>query len=207
MNPLDYFLKNPISWGSALILIALVIYSLIRYLLRAEDFKKGLWGKKFVNQKIQTLARQKGFVALQDVQIGDGDKTAKLDHVLVGPFGVLLLQSIQGAGSFWGDGKQETWACTDDGSKILFRNPLDELDEKSALLRQVLSKHKCYKVPVESCVVIATLGKAPSMFLSNMEGRSKVLLDSQLLPHLRQDHFLKDNKVDIQTVAAVFEKQ
>ena len=84
---------------------------------------------------------------------------------------------------------------------------MDELDEKSALLRQVLSKHKCYKVPVESCVVIATLGKAPSMFLSNMEGRSKVLLDSQLLPHLRQDHFLKDNKVDIQAVAAVFEKQ
>lgn len=207
MNPLDYFLKNPVSWGSALALIALVIFSLIRYLLRARDFKKGLWGKKFVNKKLQALARQKGFVALQDVEVRNGDKSVRLDHVLVGPFGVLLLQSIQGAGSFWGDGKQETWACTDDGSKILFRNPLDELDEKSALLRQVLSKHKCYNVPVEGCVVIATLGKAPSMFLSNMEGRSKVLLDSQLAAHLRQDHFLRDNQVDIQAVAAVFEKQ
>jgi len=207
MNPLDYFLKNPVSWGAALVLIALVVVSLVRYLLRAEDFKKGIWGKKFVDQKLRAFSRQKGFVHLQDVTVRDGDESISLDHVLIGHFGVLLLQSIQGAGSFWGDGKQDTWACTDDGHKILFRNPLDELDEKSALLRRALSKRKCYNVPIENCVVIATLGKAPSMFLSNMEGRSKVLLDSQLSAYLRQDHFLKDNKVEPQTVAAVFEQK
>ena len=199
-------MNNPIVWTFAGIFIACILISLAFYLYRSSFFRKGEYGKHFVSKALKRYASPRGMTVLSDVSISNGNENAHFDHVLIGYFGVLFVQSIQGAGSFWGDGKQDTWAFSDEKSKtkLLFKNPFDEMNAKLSIFRSVLAQNKQYKVPVDSAVVIVTLGDAPRMYLSNIKDSDTIMLDSQLSAFLRDERFEKDNGVDVEAVAKLF---
>lgn len=201
-------MNNPIVWTFAGIFIACILISLAFYLYRSSFFRKGEYGKHFVSKALKRYASPRGMTVLSDVSISNGNENAHFDHVLIGYFGVLFVQSIQGAGSFWGDGKQDTWAFSDEKSKtkLLFKNPFDEMNAKLSIFRSVLAQNKQYKVPVDSAVVIVTLGDAPRMYLSNIKDSDTIMLDSQLSAFLRDERFEKDNGVDVEAVAKLFSK-
>lgn len=199
-------MNNPTVWMAAVLFVACILYSLTLYLYRSSFFKKGEYGRHFVNKTLKRHASPRGMTVLSDVTIGDGEETISFDHVLLGYFGVLFIQSIQGSGSFWGDGKQDIWAFSDEknNSKLLFKNPLNEMDHKLKVFRRVLSKNKQYNVPVHSAVVIVTLGEAPKMYLSNLGGNDCILLDSEFASFLRKDTFEQDNGVDPDSISKLF---
>ncbi len=201
-------MNNPIVWTFAGIFIACILISLAFYLYRSSFFRKGEYGKHFVSKALKRYASPRGMTVLSDVSISNGNENAHFDHVLIGYFGVLFVQSIQGAGSFWGDGKQNTWAFSDEKSKtkLLFKNPFDEMNAKLSIFRSVLAQNKQYKVPVDSAVVIVTLGDAPRMYLSNIKDSDTIMLDSQLSAFLRDERFEKDNGVDVEAVSKLFQK-
>ena len=201
-------MNNPIVWTFAGIFIACILISLAFYLYRSSFFRKGEYGKHFVSKALKRYASPRGMTVLSDVSISNGNENAHFDHVLIGYFGVLFVQSIQGAGSFWGDGKQDTWAFSDEKSKtkLLFKNPFDEMNAKLSIFRSVLAQNKQYKVPVDSAVVIVTLGDSPRMYLSNIKDSDTIMLDSQLSAFLRDERFEKDNGVDVEAVAKLFYK-
>ena len=201
-------MNNPIVWTFAGIFIACILISLAFYLYRSSFFRKGEYGKHFVSKALKRYASPRGMTVLSDVSISNGNENAHFDHVLIGYFGVLFVQSIQGAGSFWGDGKQDTWAFSDEKSKtkLLFKNPFDEMNAKLSIFRSVLAQNKQYKVPVDSAVVIVTLGDAPRMYLSNIKDSDTIMLDSQLSAFLCDERFEKDNGVDVEAVSKLFQK-
>ena len=201
-------MNNPIVWTFAGIFIVCILISLAFYLYRSSFFRKGEYGKHFVSKALKRYASPRGMTVLSDVSISNGNENAHFDHVLIGYFGVLFVQSIQGAGSFWGDGKQDTWAFSDEKSKtkLLFKNPFDEMNAKLSIFRSVLAQNKQYKVPIDSAVVIVTLGDAPRMYLSNIKDSDTIMLDSQLSAFLRDERFEKDNGVDVEAVAKLFSK-
>ena len=201
-------MNNPIVWTFAGIFIACILISLAFYLYRSSFFRKGEYGKHFVSKALKRYASPRGMTVLSDVSISNGNENAHFDHVLIGYFGVLFVQSIQGAGSFWGDGKQDTWAFSDEKSKtkLLFKNPFDEMNAKLSIFRSVLAQNKQYKVPIDSAVVIVTLGDAPRMYLSNIKDSDTIMLDSQLSAFLRDERFEKDNGVDVEAVSKLFQK-
>ncbi len=201
-------MNNPTVWIFAGIFIACILISLAFYLYRSSFFRKGEYGKHFVSKTLKRYASRRNMTVLSDVSIGNGSETVTFDHVLIGYFGVLFVQSIQGAGSFWGDGKQDTWAFSDEKSKtkLLFKNPFDEMNAKLSVFRSVLAKNKQYKVPVDSAIVIVTLGDPPKMYLSNIKDSNAILLDSQLSAFLHDERFEKDNGVDVEAIAKLFHK-
>lgn len=201
-------MQTTITWVCAAILIVLIIASLLAYLNRGAYFKKGEYGKRFVAKQLKGFSGKRDVTILSDVTVNDGEKAVTFEHVLIGYFGVLFLQSIQGSGSFWGDGKQEYWAFTDSGkSKIVFKNPLTEMDEKIRVFRRALSKNKIYNVPVHSAVVIVTMGQSPKMYLSNVSSEDNILLEKQLREYLYGDTFEQDNKVEPKAIADIFYKE
>lgn len=201
-------MQTTITWVCAAILIVLILASLLSYLNRGAYFKKGEYGKHFVAKQLKSFSSNRDVTVLSDVTVNDGEKAVTFEHVLIGYFGVLFLQSIQGAGSFWGDGKQEYWAFTDSGkSKIIFKNPLSEMDEKVQVFRRALGKHKVYNVPVHSAVVIVTMGQSPKMYLSNLKDEGSILLEKQLREYLYSETFEQDNKIDPKSIAEVFYKE
>ena len=203
---MNFNFNNPVSIICGILLVMLIVYSLVEYFIRGAAFKKGEHGKQFVADTLKRFASPRQMTVLENVSVSDGETTVQFDHVLVGYFGVLFVQSIQGGGSFWGDGKEDVWAFTDNGDKVLFKNPITELDEKIKVFRRALSKNKVYRVPVESAVVIVTMGKEPKLYLSNIaETECSVLTQEMFKAHLNE-HFEKDNGTDVAAVAALFTK-
>lgn len=191
-----------------ILVVAATVYALVVYFRRSTLFKKGKYGRYFVNKALKRFAAPRKMTVLQDVTIKDGEHTAHFDHVLIGYFGVLFLQSIQGSGSFWADAKQENWAFTDgSNAKLIFKNPLKEMDEKIAVFRQALSRNKIYNVPVDSSVVVVTLGEIPKMYLSNISNPNAILIYKKLKEYLSLSKFEQDNGVNPEQIAALFHRE
>lgn len=197
-------MPNPLTFLLSLT-IAVIIVSISLYLIKTSAFKKGKYGKDVVTTALKKFSSPRKMTVLSDVSISDGNKTATFDHVLIGYFGVLFLQSIQGKGSFYGDSTEKVWTFTQDKEKITFVNPLDEMEEKIELFRSVLGKNKIYNVPVESAVVVIGLGDEPKLYLSNV-AENAVLTEKTLLPFLRSSKFELDNQIDPEAIAALFHK-
>ena len=198
-------MSNPIIFSLVILLVLLATCSVVVYFSRKASYNKGEYGKQTVHSALVRYASPRKMTVLQDVSLSDGGKTMKFDHVLIGYFGVLFLQSIQGEGSFWGDGKEDTWAFTNSKSeKILFRNPLDEMEERIKFFRRVLSQNKIYNVPVDGSVVIVTLGKESKLYLSNIRDSGSLIMEKELSDLLRQEKWEKDNGVDADAVKALF---
>ncbi len=200
------FNGNPLVWICGSILILLIIVSVVNYLIRGASFKKGEYGKQMVDDRLRRYASPREMTVLEDVTVSDSSETVTFEHVLVGYFGVLFVQTIQGGGSFWGDGKEETWAFTDNGSKILFKNPITEMEEKMKIFRKVLAQNKIYNVPLDSCVVLATMGKEPKLYLSHIYNPDAILTESLFKEFLRKEKWEQDRGVDKDAVVALFKK-
>lgn len=198
--------NNPISIICAILLILLIVYSLVEYFIRGAAFKKGEHGKQFVNDTLKRFASPRKMTVMENVSLTDGESTVTFDHVLIGYFGVLFVQSIQGGGSFWGDGKEEIWAFTDSDDKVLFKNPIEEMNEKIHVFRRALSRNKVYRVPVESAVVIVTMGKEPKLYLSNLADAECKILTQEMFKAYLDEKFEKDNGVDVEALTALFSK-
>ncbi len=200
------FYANPLVWICGAILILLIIISVVNYLIRGASFKKGEFGKELVENSLKRYASSRDMTVLSNVSVSDGEETVTFENVLVGYFGLLFVQSIQGGGSFWGDGKEEQWAFTDGDSKIIFKNPILEQEEKIKVFRRVLAKKKIYNVPLESTVVLATMGKEPKLYMSNIGNMDAVLTESMFKNFLQQDKFEQDKGIDKDAIIAIFNK-
>ncbi len=198
------FNGNPLVWICGSILILLIIVSVVNYLIRGASFKKGEYGKQSTGDRLKRYAAPRDMTVLSDVSISDGSETVTFEHVLVGYFGVLFIQTIQGGGSFWGDGKEEHWAFTDSGSKIVFKNPLMEMENKLKVFRKVLGQNKIYNVPLYSSVVLATMGKEPKLYLSHIYNPDAILTESLFKEFLRKDMWEQDKGVDKDAILALF---
>ena len=192
----------------AVLLVIMTVAALIIYFVKSSAYKKGNYGKNTVNSALTRFAKPRNMKVLSNVYVSLGNETVSFDHVLVGYFGVLFVQSIQGKGSFWGDGKQEIWAFTNGSKeKILFKNPIAEMDEKIKFFRRVLAENKIYSVPVESTVVISTLSQNPNMYLSNISNPNSLILDENFNEFLHQDFFNKDNGVFMDKILPLFKSK
>lgn len=197
-------MPNPIIFLLSLT-VAVIIVSVSLYLIKSSSYRKGKYGKDVVTAALKKFSSPRKMTVLSDVSISDGNKTTSFDHVLIGYFGVLFLQSIQGKGSFYGDSTQKEWTFTRDKEKITFVNPLDEMAEKIELFRSVLGKNKIYNVPVESAIVVIGLSDEPKLYLSNVP-ENAVLTEKTLPAFLRNSKFELDNQIDPEAVAALFHK-
>lgn len=192
----------------AALLVIMTVAALIIYFIKSSAYKKGNYGKNTVNSALTRFAKPRNMKVLSDVCISDGKETVSFDHVLIGYFGVLFVQSIQGKGSFWGDGRQEIWAFTNGSKeKILFKNPIAEMEEKIKFFRKVLAENKIYSVPVESTIVISTISQNSKMYLSNISNPNSLILDENFNNFLQQDFFIKDNGVFMDKIIPLFKNK
>lgn len=200
------YMMNPLYFIAGVLVLA-IIFSVISYLMKSSAYKKGIYGKKVVNKALKKFASIREMTVLSDVAVKNADRTILFDHVLVGYFGVLFVQTIQGKGSFYGDSKEPVWTFTDEKQKVTFKNPLTEMEEKVEQFREVLAKNKIYNVSIESAVTVVSLGEEPKMYLSNIPDSANILLEKELMPLLRKERFEKDNQIDPKAILALFEKQ
>ena len=199
MNPLILF---------GILLAAALIFAIVSFLMKSSVYKKGSYAKQVVGKELKKFASVRKMTVLSDVSVQDGNETARFDHVLIGYFGVLFIQSIQGKGSFYGDGHEKIWSFSNNESKekITFKNPVAEMNEKIEIFRRVLADKKIYNVPVESAIAVIGFNDEPKLYLSNISDNENILVEKMIAPFLKKEYFETDNQVDPEAIKALFQK-
>ena len=71
---------------------------------------KGKIGERRVKKKLQRLADKYEGKLINDVIIpGENDKTSQIDHILISPYGVFVIETKNYAGRIYGSEKQKEW--------------------------------------------------------------------------------------------------
>ena len=171
--------------GVAALLIALSIY----FVNRSKRKKSGALGRKKLASILRNFAGIRSFKVINnvDLPLGDGRYT-HVDHILIGFFGVMVLENRSEPGDIYGEARDKEWISVVTGkngseSRKKFPNPVTLNQEHCEAIRNIFQQDKIYKVDIESYVVFTTrkmqLGVQPDLPVMNLIKFKKLLSRSR----------------------------
>ncbi len=180
--------------GGVLLLIILVGI-LAGYLRRRHLRQLGIDGEKQVARALKKYAGIRSFKVLNDVYLPLYDKTTQVDHILIGFFGILVVETKNLAGEVYGDPKKKEWLHIVGNQRHKLYNPLMQNQAHIDCIRHLLGKENLYSMNIESLVVFTR--KKTELYIP--KGLPIIKL-KQLGKYLRQDRFTKDNNFDVEKI-------
>ena len=195
---------TPIQWTilAAAVAAVILILILIRLLLVRNDRKKGVDGTKKVSRILKRFAGIRSFKVLNGLTLKTAKKNVHIDHILIGFFGIMVVNTQNLPGSIYGDGRGKNWThvVTKNGreAKTSFPNPLLENQQAVDAVREVLSTNGVYKVNIESWVVFTR--KKASL---NLPKELSVLGIKNFKKLLKKSRYSADGNVNVPQVASL----
>ncbi len=200
MTPTQWMILGAAILAAVLLLILAVLF------IRWRNRKRGVDGKRKVAAILKHFAGIRSFQVLNDLTVKTAKKEVCIDHVLIGFFGILVVNTQNLPGSIYGDGRGKTWANVvtkkDKEIKTTFPNPLLENQQAVDAIREVLSANNIYKVNIESYVVFTR--QKTTLYIP--KGLS-VLSLKDFRKLLKKSKYSADGPVDVQQVAGVLAGQ
>lgn len=98
-----------------IILIILVIRRIFK------PMAKGEIGEREVNKKLESLS---GYTVLKDILLKTDKGTTQIDHILVGPKGIFVIETKNFGGSIYGEQWEQYWTQIFYTKKNKFYNPI-----------------------------------------------------------------------------------
>ncbi len=112
----------------------------------------GRGGERRVADRLAELDER--HVVFNDLSIRSGLRRAQLDHLVVGPHGVVVIETKNWSGRLIGTASDSTWRQIRPGrAPRRLANPVRQNDRHVAVVRECLARGELGHVPVESLVV------------------------------------------------------
>lgn len=180
--------------GAIIAFIIVVIWA--GFFFRNLKIKKiGKDGEKKVASVLKKYSGIRSYKVINDLYLPLYDKTTQIDHVLIGFFGILVIETKNYSGEIYGDPKKKNWLHVMGKSqkKYEFYNPLMQNQGHIDCIRHQLAEEKLYNINIESLVVFPSkkvqLYVPKKLPIVNLKGLKK---------YIRQPRFEKDNNYDVE---------
>jgi len=151
-----------------LILIIAIISSILNH-----PKVRGIIGEKRVRRQLDRLPKEH-YSVLNDVMLKAKKGTSQIDHVVLSPHGIFVIETKNYKGWIYGDEDSEFWTQTIYRSKTKFRNPIKQNWGHIYALREVLSEYQ----HISYYPVIVFAGKARLM---NVNAKTDVIYPHQIV--------------------------
>ncbi|MEG0017824.1 MAG: nuclease-related domain-containing protein [Hydrogenoanaerobacterium sp.] len=142
----------------------------------------------------------RSYKVLADVTLTDGTKKVHLDYIMVGFFGLLLVNAEVQNADYYGGEKDEQWAFVKKDVKTRFDNPLKEGETAMELLRSSFAKNDIYSIQMEQIVVFTASFRKTALYVKDTLPVVKV---RKLGAFLDKTRFEKDNDVDVEKLCEI----
>jgi len=183
------------------VLVVLVLCLVGWRLLRRRRLRRlGVDGERQVDQALRRYASIRGFKVLSDVYLPLYDKTTQIDHILIGFFGILVVETKNYAGEVYGDPRKKDWLHVVGSDRHPFYNPLMQNKAHIDCLRHWLGKENLYNMNIESLVVFTR--KKAELYIP--KGLPVIKLQ-RLMKFLHQPRFAEDKGYDVEKITAAIE--
>ena len=182
--------------------VALIITVVIFFMEREKKLPRGR-KKENANAAVTVLKRfaaNNSCKVLGPVTLTKGDRTARLDAVLVGWFGVLGIKSYGYNGQVYGNAGEDEWVWVSADKREKFENPIGECTLAARLMREALM-NAGVRNPESEAVYVFTDSKLEMCIPRALNPMNL----SDLRSYLRKDKFLKDRGYDLDTMVAALE--
>lgn len=122
------------NWDWLLVVLVLI---LIRFWRPA--LPTGQRGELRVNAGLSRLLDQKVFRLITNVTLPVGNDTTQIDHLIVSPYGIFVIETKNFSGWIFGHPNDAQWTQVLYRSKERFQNPLHQNDRHVRVLTELLS--------------------------------------------------------------------
>lgn len=138
-----------------MIIIILLIICVILYAAVVPNVRGNI-GEAEVRAKLSKLPEEEYFV-LNDIMVKTSRGTSQIDHVVVSPYGIFVIETKDYRGWILGGENSEEWTKSEHGRKYHFRNPLKQNYGHVKALEGVLNLPTSYFIPVVAFTSRATI--------------------------------------------------
>lgn len=198
----DLFSKLGTTEGIFVLLGILVIAGGITWMLLASKANLAGGSKTRARGMLQRYAVLNSCKLLDNVTLPTkSGVTAHADHVLIGYFGVLVLNVVGEVGSYYGDDVADTWAIVlPSGEKRRIASPLKAGESAMDAIREVFQKNDIYRIPMEQLVVVLPSFNDKREFC--VKPNLPVVNVRKLVAKLSAGRFQEDKGVDVEKITA-----
>lgn len=159
-------------------------------------------GHKKVTSTLKKYAMLRSFKVLTDYTCNYKDKVIKIDNILVGFFGIIVVTDIDVEGEVYiENGRNVEWLNISNNQKSKIGNPLTDSTEQINAIRTMLRDAKIPNSNVENLIVFTCktieIYKPPKTPIINITSLSK---------YLHQSKYDIDNEYDVENIVSVLNK-
>lgn len=110
--------------------ILLVLLSLALILIASSIFRSARWkgarGEARVRSALKAVCGKRNCVVFDNVTLPTHDGTTQVDHIVISPFGIFVIETKNMSGWIYGDANNSTWTQVFYNYKTRFQNPLHQ---------------------------------------------------------------------------------
>ena len=123
--------------------IAVAVFVLLVWLRLSRAKRAGKYGEANIKLRLSGLPEAE-YTVFDDIMIpnASGTGTTQIDHVVVSPYGIFVIETKNYQGWIYGSEHAEKWTQNIYGNKHELFNPLLQNDTHIRALRKLLSGHK-----------------------------------------------------------------
>lgn len=155
----------------------------------------GSIGEKVVGRRLKRFGFMRNYKYLNNVYFPLYDSTTQIDHIVIGSFGVLIVETKNFSGEVYGNPAEKDWLQVKKGIRRSFYNPIMQNKTHVDNIRHIFAEEEIYNVKVYSLVVFADkkleLNVPPGCFVVKI---------NKLKRELKRRVYRVDNGVDVDLV-------
>lgn len=130
-----------------IIVIILIAFFVIAFTLGYNQAAiKGKYGERKVSKILMSLPSE--YHLFNDVYIGINERSVQIDHVIVSPYGIFVIETKNYSGWIFGSDYSEFWTKNMYGNKYQFQNPLKQNYSHVKALESLLSIPENKFIPI-----------------------------------------------------------
>lgn len=138
-----------------LILSFVIIYFLLKTIKTNKSKKIGSNGEKSVKLILNKISKKKKYKLLNNVYLPLYDSTTEIDHIVIGDFGIVVVETKAVNGEIYANENEKEWTHIIGTKKHKLYNPLMQNKTHINCIQHILRKEKIYNVNIDSLVVFA----------------------------------------------------
>lgn len=167
-----------------LLILAAIVLILAFFIIKS----KATPGNKKLLSLLHRFALIRSFKVIDDINLPLSDeKTSHIDHILIGFFGIMVINKCDFNGTVYGDIRDKEWVSVltknNIDKKTRFKNPISENQESVEAIRKVFLKENIYKINIESYTVFtnkkAALSIKPNLPIMTLKAFKKLISKSK----------------------------
>lgn len=193
------FVLNMVS--IALVVLAAVIG--ILYLLHFLRYRSG----KLAHAKVAGALRRFGIIRnykiLENLHLRYGNREARIDCMLIGFFGILLVHAVNDTAEYYGDVGAPHWVKVMKEKRSKMENLCAKNTRDIELIREIFAKNNVYGIQLEGLVVFCGNVKKTIFGITGGQG---LMNFKNFKAYLGKSKFEKDNDVDVPGLAELILK-